>query len=151
MIRKEKISRRRLLDMAAGLVSVGPFLASGVFAADEMPPATLRRAKEMAWQPLKSDFFPPGLKTKAIYEDKAKNTSLSLIRYPKGYHEPRHYHKSCGHWLYFLTGRVRDEKTVYTPGTFVYAPPLNVHGPFTADEISDVLFFVDGPFDVFGA
>ena len=88
---------------------------------------------------------------KPVYTDKAKNTALSLVRYPKGYHEPRHYHKGCGHWIYLLNGRIRDTEQAYTPGTFVYAPPGNVHGPFTADEISDVLFFVDGPFDVFAA
>ncbi len=32
----------------------------------------------------------------------------------------------------------------------MYAPPRNVHGPFTAEQQTDVLFFVEGPFDVFG-
>jgi len=105
----------------------------------------------MAWEPLKNPFFPPGLKVKGLFEDKSKNLSLSVVRYPKGYHEPRHFHKGCGHWLYFLSGRLSDAKTAYTPGTFVYAPPLNVHGPFIAEAETDVLFFVDGPFDVFGA
>jgi quercetin dioxygenase-like cupin family protein len=146
-----KLSRRRALQIAAGLMSAESFLASNPLEADEMPPATLRRLKDMTWQPLKSDFFPPGLKVKALHEDKAKHTSLSVVRYPKGYHEPRHYHKACGHWIYILSGRVIDPTQAYTPGTFIYAPSLNVHGPFTAEEQSDVLFFVDGPFDVFGA
>ncbi len=151
MTRKDGISRRRALRMAAGLLSVKPLLARGALVAVDMPPLTLRRLKDLEWQPLNSDFFPPGLKVKALYEDKAKNTSLSVVRYPKGYHEPRHYHKGCGHWIYYLSGSVRDAKEVYTPGTFAYAPPQNVHGPFNADAESDVLFFVDGPFDVFGA
>lgn len=112
---------------------------------------TLRRIKAMAWQPLESSFFPSGLKVKALHADSVKNVSLSIVRYPKGYREPRHYHKGCAHWLYFLSGRVSDGTIVYTPGTFVYTPPLNIHGPFTAEEETDVLFFVDGPFDVFGA
>lgn len=150
MTQKHGTSRRRLLEAAAAFLGIKPFLL-GSSVPQEMPAATLRRLSELAWQPLKSDFFPPGLQVKSLYEDKAKNTSLSVVRYPKGYHEPRHYHKGCGHWLYFLSGRLKDDKVVYAPGTFVYAPPLNVHGPFTADLQSDVLFFVDGPFDVFGA
>lgn len=151
MTRQYSISRRHALQMAAGLAGLEPWLARGALAASEMPPATLRRLKEMTWQPLQSDFFPPGLKVKALYEDKAKNTSLSVVRYPKGYHEPRHFHKGCGHWIYYLNGKITDATQAYTPGTFVYVPALNVHGPFTAEEESDVLFFVDGPFDVFGA
>jgi anti-sigma factor ChrR (cupin superfamily) len=150
MTRKPAVSRRRAIQMAAGLAGLEPWLARRVLAGSEMPPATLRRLKEMTWQPLQSDFFPPGLKVKALFADKAKNTSLSVVRYPKGYHEPRHYHKGCGHWIYYLTGKITDPTQAYTPGTFSYAPPLNVHGPFTAEQESDVLFFVDGPFDVFG-
>jgi len=148
--RNPLVSRRRALQMATGLASLDPWLARGLLAGSEMPAATLHRLKEMTWQPLQSDFFPSGLKVKALYADKVKNTSLSVVRYPKGYREPRHYHKGCGHWIYYLSGKITDPAQSYTPGTFTYAPPLNVHGPFTAEQESDVLFFVDGPFDVFG-
>jgi quercetin dioxygenase-like cupin family protein len=152
MTGNKEVPRRCALQLIAGLAGVKTFLGEGVVGvANQMPPATLRRLVDIAWQPLESTFFPPGLKMKPVYTDKAKNTALSLVRYPKGYHEPRHYHKGCGHWIYLLSGRIRDTEQAHTPGTFVYAPPGNVHGPFTADEISDVLFFVDGPFDVFAA
>lgn len=151
MSRKDGMSRRRACKIAVGFLTVERLSGPGGLRAQEMPPATRRRLKEMTWQPLKSDFFPPGLEVKAIYEDKTKNTSLSVVRYPKGYKEPRHYHKGCGHWLYFLRGRLRDPETVYEPGTFVHAPPGNIHGPFTAEQETEGLFFVDGPFDVFGA
>lgn len=144
-----KISRRRAFETIAGVASLTCF--PGILTADEMPPAILKRLRDLPWQPLKSDFFPPGLETKALYEDKAKNVSLSVVRYPRGYREPRHFHKGCGHWIYFLSGRIKGPTEVYTPGTFIYAPPMNIHGPFTAEVGTEILFFVDGPFDVFGA
>lgn len=137
--------------MAVGLLSLKAMDANSLFAAQESPAATLRRMKELAWQPLKSDFFPPGLEVKPLFEGASKNLSLSLVHYPKGYKEPRHYHKTCGHWLYFLSGRLRDPETVYEAGTYVYAPPGNIHGPFTAEQETEALFFVEGPFDVYGA
>ena len=149
MTRIDRIPRRRALQIAASLASLRYFPEA--LASDDGPRVILRRLNALAWQPLKSDFFPPGLETKALYEDKAKNVSLSVVRYPKGYHEPRHYHKGCGHWIYFLSGRIEDPTEVYTPGTFVYAPPMNVHGPFTAERETEILLFIDGPFDVFGA
>lgn len=151
MTRNQEISRRRAIQVSTGMMGLESLLAKGLFAANEMPAATLHRLADLAWQPLKSGFFPPGLKVKALFEDKAKNTSLSVVRYPKGYHEPRHTHKGCGHWIYVLTGRVKAPETAYAPGTFIYAPPGDIHGPFVAEEQTDVLFFVDGPFDVSGA
>lgn len=152
MAKGNGVSRRAALQIVVGLASIESFTIPVSLTANQaMPPVILRRANEMAWQPMQNTFFPPGLKTKSLYIDRRKNTSLSLIRYPKGYREPRHYHKNCGHWLYFLNGRLRDSETVYSSGTFVYAPPGNVHGPYIAEEASEVLFFVDGPFDVFPA
>lgn len=151
MARKNLISRRDALQGAFAIASAVSLAGGKPGVSDEGPPATLHRVNEMAWKPLESPFFPLGLKVKAIFADTKNNSSLSLVCYPRGYVEPRHYHKSCGHWLYFLSGRMRDGSKTYTPGTFVYSPSLNVHGPFTAEAESEVLFFVDGPFDVFGA
>lgn len=150
MTRKNLISRCEALKGAFAIVTAGSLAGGKPGASDEGPHATLQRTNEMAWKPLDSPFFPSGLMVKEILTNQKENTSLSLVRYPKGYVEPRHYHKACGHWLYFLNGRMRDGSKIYAPGTFIYSPPLNVHGPFTAELETDVLFFVDGPFDVFG-
>jgi hypothetical protein len=36
-----------------------------------------------------------------------------------------------------------------TPGTFTYAAVGDVHGPFTALQETEFLFYTDGPFDYY--
>ncbi len=62
MTRINGISRRCALQMVAGLASAKAFRAGSSVAADRMPPVTLRRLEDIAWQPLESTFFPPGLR-----------------------------------------------------------------------------------------
>lgn len=77
----------------------------------------------------------------------AENQSSAIVRYPKGFHEPKHFHKQCTHTIYVLKGRLRSPEGDLPAGTFTYAAVTEHHGPFTAVEETEILFHVDGPFD----
>jgi quercetin dioxygenase-like cupin family protein len=91
--------------------------------------------------------LPPGLLAGALHENPRTGMSSSILTYPEGYREPRHYHESCGHYMYILKGRIESPDGVLTPGMFAYAAPGERHGPFKVLEPSEALFYTDGPFD----
>ena len=55
------------------------------------------------------------------------------LSYPTGLREPRHYHETCGHYIYILKGRIQTPEGVLSPGVFVYV------------EESEAIFYTDGP------
>ena len=91
--------------------------------------------------------LPAGLTQRLLHENKQNQLMSSIIRMPKGYREPRHYHKTCGHSMYILKGKIQSPEGVLTPGTFLYAATNERHGPLVALEESEFLFYTDGPFD----
>ena len=102
---------------------------------------------KVEWQALEVDGLPPGLEGRPLHENPRTKMSSSMVRYPQGYREPRHYHVSCGHYIYILEGRLRSPDGDLTPGMFTYAAPNERHGPYTAVEGTKILFYTDGPFD----
>ena len=109
----------------------------------------LIKTETLQWTPMPITVIPPGLQQKLLHEDKQRSTMTALVRFPAGYREPRHYHTTCGHSLYILKGRLRSPDGPLTPGTFVYSAPHERHGPFLAEQETELLFFTDGPFDFF--
>jgi anti-sigma factor ChrR (cupin superfamily) len=91
--------------------------------------------------------LPAGLQQRALHQDPEGNSSSAIVRYPKGYHEPRHYHKTCTHTIYVLKGRLQSPEGALTPGTFIYSAKDERHGPLTAVEETEILFHTQGPFD----
>lgn len=102
---------------------------------------------QLPWQPVKISGMPEGLQQRLLHEDKQKQTVSAIVRYPKGFREPRHYHTTCGHSIYVLKGRWKSPEGVLVPGTFIYSAPNERHGPFIALEEAVILFYTDGPFD----
>ncbi len=153
MKNKDIVTRRDTLGWMGLLSGMGAILAGADrgHGSPQVPTATLVNAAKLDWTPIVNDIFPPGLLIKPLFENKERNFAFNLVRYPAGYREPRHFHKTCGHILYFLNGKLHDREREYLPGTFAYAPPKDVHGPFFADMETEVLFFVDGTFDLYGA
>jgi quercetin dioxygenase-like cupin family protein len=98
-------------------------------------------------QPAVIPGMPAGILMKPLHENPRTSMSSSMIAYPKGFREPRHYHETCGHYMYILKGRINSPEGVLTPGMFIYAAPGERHGPFNILEPSEALFFTDGPFD----
>ncbi len=105
------------------------------------------RVSELKWQPIQIPGMPPGLEQRVLHDDKQKQLVSAIVKYPKGFREPRHYHTTCGHSLYILKGRLRSPEGDLTPGTFVYSAVNERHGPFVALEETMVFFYTDGPLD----
>ncbi len=102
---------------------------------------------KIEWQALSVEGMPPGLEARPLHENPRTQMSSSIVRYPKGFREPRHYHVKCGHYIYILEGRLHSPDGDLTPGMFTYAAPNERHGPYVAVEPTKVLFYTDGPFD----
>jgi quercetin dioxygenase-like cupin family protein len=83
-----------------------------------------------------------------VLHDNQQNKLVSaIVRFPKGFVEPRHYHTTCGHSIYILRGKLKSPEGVLSAGTFIYSAVNEPHGPFTAVEETEILFYTDGPFD----
>ena len=106
------------------------------------------QSSTIAWQPLSIPGFPSGLQQRLLHDNKDNKLQSSIVRYPKGFREPRHYHTTCGHSIYILKGRLRSPEGDLTPGTFTYAAVNERHGPFFAVEETEIYFYTDGPFDM---
>ena len=109
----------------------------------------LLRTDTLKWTPMPITVIPPGLEQKLLHDHKEKSAMTALVRFPKGYREPRHYHTTCGHSLLILKGRLLSPDGPLTPGMFLYSAPHERHGPFLAEQETELLFFTDGPFDFF--
>jgi quercetin dioxygenase-like cupin family protein len=105
--------------------------------------------RDVQWTPVSLPGVPAGIQQKLLHNNTASKVQSALVRFPKGFREPRHYHTTCGHSIYILKGRIRSPEGVLTPGTFSYAAVNERHGPFVAEEETEFLFYTDGPFDYF--
>ena len=105
------------------------------------------QTSDIGWQAVEIDGMPAGLKTRALHENPRTKMSSSIVQYPQGFHEPRHHHDSCGHYIYILKGRLKAPDGDLVQGMFTYAAPKESHGPFIAVEPTEILFYTDGPFD----
>ena len=90
---------------------------------------------------------PKGLEQRLLHDNKENQLVSAIVKFPKGFREPRHYHTTCGHSLYILEGRLQSPEGDLVPGMFVYSAVNERHGPFTALEETELLFYTDGPFD----
>jgi len=91
--------------------------------------------------------LPAGIMMRALHENPRISMGSSVLAYPKGFREPRHYHETTGHYMYILKGRIGSPSGDLTPGMFIYVPPGERHGPFDVLEDSEALFITDGTFD----
>jgi quercetin dioxygenase-like cupin family protein len=99
------------------------------------------------WRNVEIPGVPKGMLQKVLYENPANKNISAIIRFPKGFRDPRHFHTTCGHSLYILKGKLESPDGVIAPGMYVYSPRNLNHGPFTALEETDMLLFTDGPLD----
>ncbi|MGH9657800.1 MAG: cupin domain-containing protein [Bryobacteraceae bacterium] len=125
---------------AAALLALAP-------AADRL--SFVLDSKTVAWAPMSLPGVPAGLIQKSLHNNQRNQLTSALVKFPKGFREPRHYHTTCGHSMYILKGRLRSPEATLTPGMFIYAAVNERHGPFVAEEETEFLFYTDGPFDFF--
>ena len=111
--------------------------------------SVLVKASQVQWTPVHLPGVPDGIQQRLLHDNAANKVQSAIVRFPKGFREPRHYHTTCGHSIYILKGRMRSPEGVLTPGTFTYAAVNERHGPLVAEEETEFLFYTDGPFDYF--
>ena len=111
--------------------------------------SVLIKIADVSWAPVNLPGVPAGIQQKLLHNNAANKVQTALVRFPKGFREPRHYHTTCGHSIYILKGRIRSPEGLLTPGTFTYAAVNERHGPFVAEQDTEFLFYTDGPFDYF--
>src|SRR5690349_8914916 len=119
------------------------------FASAQEKRSVLVKAADVQWTPVTLPGVPAGIQQRLLHANPANQLQSAIVRFPKGFREPRHYHTTCGHSIYILKGRIRSPEGVLTPGTFTYAAVNERHGPFVAEEETEFLFYTDGPFDYF--
>ncbi len=101
----------------------------------------------LKWLPVEITGVPKGMLQKPLRDDQRTKMVSSIIRFPKGFRDPKHYHTTCGHGIYILKGRVQTPTGVVSSGMFFYAAPNERHGPYVALEETDMLLYTDGPLD----
>lgn len=117
--------------------------------AQEVPsPPVHIDTNEMAWEPSNPEGFPKGRTRKLLHLNEINGVGAGLMRHPKGYIEPVHYHTTAGHYIYMLEGRMRFEGVEAKAGDFFYTPPYHAHGPLEMLEETVFLLWTDGPLDV---
>ncbi len=102
---------------------------------------------DVTWESMQPPGVPKGLEQRVLHDNKENQLISAIVKFPKGFREPRHYHTTCGHSLYILKGRLKSPEGDLLPGMFVYSAVNERHGPFTALEETELLFYTDGPFD----
>ena len=111
--------------------------------------SVLMNVADASWTAVNLPGVPAGIQQKLLHNNAANKVQSALVRFPKGFREPRHYHTTCGHSIYILKGRIHSPDGILTPGTFTYAAANERHGPFVAEQDTEFLFYTDGPFDYF--
>ena len=114
------------------------------------PPAAVFHVDSASidWQPVTGTPFPDGLERRALHTNERIGGGAAMLRFPKGYVEPRHFHTTAGHSVYILKGRIKVAGEAVGPGHFFYAPPNVAHGPNEALEDTEILIWTDGPLDL---
>ena len=128
----------RFVVLLAGMLAFAPAAEKGSFQI---------RSSDVPWTPVKIQGMPDGLEQRVLHNNERTKLSSALVKYPKGFREPRHYHKTCGHSIYVLKGRLKSQDGDLTAGMFTYAAPEDRHGPYIAEQETEILFYTDGPFD----
>lgn len=131
----------------AVLAAILSLPAPGIAQTNEAPPVHLD-TKETNWEPSDPEGFPKGRTRKLLHMNETNNSGAALIRHPKGYLEPVHYHTTAGHSIYVLEGQMRFEGVEATKGDFFYTPRNYAHGPLEMLEETVFLLWTDGPLDV---
>lgn len=138
------------------VLMVGLFVASAAQAGDKpaagpkaaSPKSFQVNAANVEWTPLDPPGFPKGLQKRLLHDNARNKLMTVIVKMPKGFREPRHYHTTCGHSMYILKGKIKTPDGTLRPGDFTYAAVNERHGPLIAEEETEFLFYTDGPFDM---
>src|SRR5688500_16265720 len=60
------------------------------------------QASKIVWKDIELPGVPKGLQQRLLHDNTDNKLSSAVVKFPKGFREPRHYHKTCGHSIYIL-------------------------------------------------
>ena len=109
---------------------------------------TVVDSSQVPWKKVARPGFPDGQEIKPLHANERISGRTSILKFPTGYIEPRHYHTTGGHSAYILKGKMKMGDKVYGAGEFFYFPANVAHGPNEALEEVEALVWTDGPLDV---
>jgi anti-sigma factor ChrR (cupin superfamily) len=104
---------------------------------------------KIPWQAVEMSGIPKGMLQRPLLTNDQNKTGALLIRFPKGFRDPRHYHTTCSHSLYITKGKLQTPDGVLAAGSFMFSKVNERHGPLVALEETDMVIFLDGPLDYF--
>ena len=139
-----KSSLLNVLMFSAVLWPAATFAQSGP---DAMAKAV--KADEMKWERLGDS----GAEISILYTNPRTQATYLVIRVPGKQHIPRHWHSSnesitVVKGTFVVAHDGSDDKTVLTPGGFVYMPAKMIHQAWTGDGGATYFITVDGKWDV---
>ncbi|MFC7047787.1 cupin domain-containing protein [Emcibacter nanhaiensis] len=108
---------------------------------------TVVDSSQVPWKKVARPGFPDGQEIKPLHANERISGRTSILKFPTGYIEPRHYHTTGGHSAYILKGKMKMGDKVYGAGEFFYFPANVAHGPNEALEEVEALVWTDGPLD----
>ena len=90
----------------------------------------------------------PGVELLMLHQNAASGGVTVLRKFHAGVRVPAHIHPEANESVYILSGEWEESGTVYTPGTFFFAPKGERHGPHVAKTEVISLTMFDGPLTV---
>ncbi len=81
------------------------------------------------WVPAEKLGLPEGVEYRIFRFDEERGELDAMLRYPSGYHEPRHEHEA-EHWQVIIEGEMHVDGQILGPGDYVFGPANAPHGPF---------------------
>jgi len=101
------------------------------------------------WEKDWSDGNQKHLFNKRLIDDEETGVKIKQMIYPKMFNTRWHTHP-CSHGIYVLRGKLKTDKGIYGPGSFIWFPEgvLAEHGS-TDDEDVEVLFITNKAFDIY--
>ena len=104
----------------------------------------IRNSAEVPWQPGPYE----GVDLAILHKHPSSGGVTVLRRFRQGTIIPAHTHPEANESVYILSGEWIEEGVSYGPGTFLFVPRGQKHGPhFAKTEVVSVTMF-DGPLTI---
>jgi len=103
---------------------------------------------DMEWEEEWSAYNGANLFNKHLIVDEDTGMLIKKLIYPKGFITRWHTHP-CAHGIYVLKGKLKTDKGVYGPGSFVWFPEnqLAEHGSTDGEDV-EMLFITNKTFAI---
>jgi quercetin dioxygenase-like cupin family protein len=120
---------------------------------DGMPAAAYLNYENLKWEKLVPELGDESPDITILRVDSKTGASQLMIRSPKNYHAPKHWHSANEtHTVIYGTFIMQDEdghRAELGPGSFNYMPAKMIHEAWSKPDEGNLVFItVDGPWDL---